>query len=73
MVEAARSAFCDGFIRELPQGYDTLVGERGVMLSGGQRQRLGIARAFLKDAPILISTRPPRRSIPNPRRRSRQP
>ncbi|MCQ2048682.1 ABC transporter ATP-binding protein/permease [Stutzerimonas stutzeri] len=54
VVEAARSAFCDGFIRELPQGYDTLVGERGVMLSGGQRQRLGIARAFLKDAPILI-------------------
>ncbi|WP_312964936.1 ABC transporter ATP-binding protein [Stutzerimonas kunmingensis] len=54
VVAAARSAFCDGFIRELPQGYDTLVGERGVMLSGGQRQRLGIARAFLKDAPILI-------------------
>ncbi len=54
VVEAARSAFCDGFIRELRQGYDTLVGERGVMLSGGQRQRLGIARAFLKDAPILI-------------------
>lgn len=54
VVEAARSAFCDGFIRELPQGYDTLVGERGVMLSGGQRQRLGIARAFLKNAPILI-------------------
>jgi len=54
VVEAARRAFCDAFIRELPQGYDTLVGERGVMLSGGQRQRLGIARAFLKDAPILI-------------------
>jgi ATP-binding cassette subfamily B protein len=54
VVEAARRAFCDGFIRELPQGYETLVGERGVMLSGGQRQRLGIARAFLKDAPILI-------------------
>ncbi|MGE6995215.1 ABC transporter ATP-binding protein [Pseudomonas sp. NPDC047961] len=52
--EAARQAFCDAFIRELPQGYDTLVGERGVLLSGGQRQRLGIARAFLKDAPILI-------------------
>ncbi len=52
--DAARHAFCDGFIRELPQGYDTLVGERGVMLSGGQRQRLGIARAFLKNAPILI-------------------
>ena len=54
VVQAARSAFCDSFIRELPEGYDTLVGERGVMLSGGQRQRLGIARAFLKDAPILI-------------------
>lgn len=54
VANAARSAFCDSFIRELPQGYDTLVGERGVMLSGGQRQRLGIARAFLKDAPILI-------------------
>ncbi|MBA1275756.1 ABC transporter ATP-binding protein [Stutzerimonas azotifigens] len=54
VVEAARNAFCDGFIRELPEGYDTMVGERGVMLSGGQRQRLGIARAFLKDAPILI-------------------
>jgi ATP-binding cassette subfamily B protein len=54
VATAARNAFCDSFIRELPQGYDTLVGERGVMLSGGQRQRLGIARAFLKDAPILI-------------------
>ena len=54
VVEAARNAFCDAFIRQLPQGYDTLVGERGVMLSGGQRQRLGIARAFLKDSPILI-------------------
>lgn len=54
-VEAAAChAYCDSFIRELPKGYDTLVGERGVMLSGGQRQRLGIARAFLKDAPILI-------------------
>lgn len=52
--DAARHAFCDGFIRQLPQGYATQVGERGVMLSGGQRQRLGIARAFLKDAPILI-------------------
>ncbi|MGE4406908.1 ABC transporter ATP-binding protein [Pseudomonas sp.] len=51
---AARQAFCDGFIRALPDGYRTLVGERGVMLSGGQRQRLGIARAFLKDAPILV-------------------
>ncbi len=51
---AARHAFCDGFIRDLPDGYGTLVGERGVRLSGGQRQRLGIARAFLKHAPILI-------------------
>ena len=54
VIAAARQAYCDGFIRQLPQGYDTLVGERGVMLSGGQRQRLGIARAFLKNAPILI-------------------
>ncbi|WP_207461371.1 ABC transporter ATP-binding protein [Azospirillum sp. SYSU D00513] len=51
---AARHAFCDDFIRQLPEGYGTMVGERGVRLSGGQRQRLGIARAFLKDAPILI-------------------
>jgi ATP-binding cassette subfamily B protein len=51
---AARAAACDGFIRSLPQGYDTLVGERGVKLSGGQRQRVGIARAFLKDAPIIV-------------------
>jgi len=51
---AARAAYCDDFIRELPQGYGTLVGERGIKLSGGQRQRIGIARAFLKNAPILI-------------------
>jgi ATP-binding cassette subfamily B protein len=51
---AARAAFCDDFIRELPQGYDSLVGERGIKLSGGQRQRIGIARAILKDAPIVI-------------------
>nr|WP_314582076.1 ABC transporter ATP-binding protein [uncultured Pseudomonas sp.] len=54
IIDAARHAYCDDFIRALPQGYSTLVGERGVMLSGGQRQRLGLARAFLKDAPILI-------------------
>jgi ATP-binding cassette subfamily B protein len=51
---AARNAYCDAFIRSLPKGYRTIVGEKGVRLSGGQRQRLGIARAFVKDAPILI-------------------
>jgi ATP-binding cassette subfamily B protein/subfamily B ATP-binding cassette protein MsbA len=54
VYEAARVANADGFIRELPQGYDTQVGERGVKLSGGQKQRISIARAVLKDAPILI-------------------
>jgi ATP-binding cassette, subfamily B, bacterial len=52
--EAARAAHCESFIRGLPMGYDTLVGERGIKLSGGQRQRIGIARAFLKEAAILI-------------------
>ncbi|KQP23683.1 ABC transporter [Methylobacterium sp. Leaf102] len=51
---AAELAHADGFIRALPQGYATTVGERGVTLSGGQRQRVAIARAILKDAPILL-------------------
>ena len=51
---AARSALADDFINQLPQGYDTVIGERGLRLSGGQRQRLSIARALLKNAPILI-------------------
>lgn len=52
--EAARIAFAHDFIQELPQGYDTVVGERGIFLSGGQRQRLAIARAVLVNAPVLI-------------------
>jgi ATP-binding cassette subfamily B protein len=54
VMAAARAAYCDEFVRALPKGYATIVGERGMKLSGGQRQRLGIARAILKDAPILI-------------------
>ncbi len=52
--EAARIAFAHDFIMELPAGYETIVGERGIFLSGGQRQRLAIARAVLADAPVLI-------------------
>ena len=54
VIAAAKAALADEFIDRLPEGYKTLIGERGVKLSGGQRQRLAIARALLKDAPILI-------------------
>jgi subfamily B ATP-binding cassette protein MsbA len=54
VIAAAKAALADEFIQRMPDGYDTVIGERGKNLSGGQRQRLAIARALLKDAPILI-------------------
>jgi ATP-binding cassette subfamily B protein len=54
IFQAARSAAAHDFISELPQGYDTYVGERGIMLSGGQKQRVAIARAILRNAPVLL-------------------
>ena len=54
VIEAAKKAMCHDFIEALPNGYDTLIGEGGASLSGGEKQRLSIARAILKDAPIII-------------------
>ena len=54
VIAAAKAAYCDEFIREMPDGYKTVLGENGSTLSGGERQRISIARALLKNAPVIL-------------------
>lgn len=54
VIAAAKAAYCDEFIREMPDGYQTVLGENGSTLSGGERQRISIARALLKNAPVIL-------------------
>lgn len=54
VIAAAKAAYCDEFVREMPDGYQTVLGENGSTLSGGERQRISIARALLKNAPVIL-------------------
>ena len=73
LVAAAKVAQIHDHLPSLPEGYDTVVGERGYRFSGGEKQRLAIARAVLRDRPSWSSTRPPARWTPRPSRPCRRP